>query len=661
MKRVFANIGFSVAVTLIVLNFMNIKAALAALIASSVAFVVCCAASKAVKGKAIMFCLLGVLFSSLLFVSFYYGNYLPQTKLFGKTASVKAYVVDLPQKSSSGKYVYKLKTKSVSGENVPQNIKFELYSDSPLYLKPYELADMKVSFIFVADNAYDSHGKFDDNIFLCGYSRDYSKTGESVNSPNKFVLDLRSELKRQFGFVVKNNEGALSYAVLTGDKSLLSYEANTDFRLCGASHLMAVSGLHMSVLFGVLYSLLKKLLVPKCPRVVICSAGILFYIMLSGFSKSMIRCGIMMLVFLIGKLIKKKTDSLNSLGFAAFIVCLNPYAVTDVGAQLTFCAVLGLITISPHIQSKIKVKNKIVSYFIGIVCASISAVITTIPSMLFNFGFVSMAGIFSNLLLIPLATALLVFAALFSLLSFVPAFAWLFGNLCWFASHAMLKLAEAFSCSFLASLTVGGQKFFAAVCAVFLLFGISFIIKAVSGSAPFKACALLSAALAVSITAIFGFSESSSICARVVAGEESSAVVVYDNNVAVVYGLRDYEQYYKIQRLAAEYNLDVECVVGGDAEIAFAFANRNKSKVITPQDISKIKKYNVPYMKSANLTVDLKGDVVVKYNSDKLTVSAGGTDIIFDDSALDCPFQIDSVYVINKNGCVQKGVNKWAD
>lgn len=327
MKRVFANIGFSVAVTLIVLNFMNIKAALAALIASSVAFVVCCAASKAVKGKAIMFCLLGVLFSSLLFVSFYYGNYLPQTKLFGKTASVKAYVVDLPQKSSSGKYVYKLKTKSVSGENVPQNIKFELYSDSPLYLKPYELADMKVSFISVADNAYDSHGKFDDNIFLCGYSRDYSKTGESVNSPNKFVLDLRSELKRQFGFVVKNNEGALSYAVLTGDKSLLSYEANTDFRLCGASHLMAVSGLHMSVLFGVLYSLLKKLLVPKCPRVVICSAGILFYIMLSGFSKSMIRCGIMMLVFLTGKLIKKKTDSLNSLGFAAFIVCLNPYAL----------------------------------------------------------------------------------------------------------------------------------------------------------------------------------------------------------------------------------------------------------------------------------------------------------------------------------------------
>ena len=70
MKRVFANIGFSVAVALVVLNFMNVKAALAALIASSVAFVVCCAASKAVKGKAIMFCLLGVLFASLLFVSF---------------------------------------------------------------------------------------------------------------------------------------------------------------------------------------------------------------------------------------------------------------------------------------------------------------------------------------------------------------------------------------------------------------------------------------------------------------------------------------------------------------------------------------------------------------------------------------------------------------
>ena len=94
MKRVFANIGFSVAVALVVLNFMNVKAALAALVASGVAFIVSVAVPKIRSGKAISLCLLGVCFACALFASFYYGTYLPQTKLFGKTASVRAYIVD---------------------------------------------------------------------------------------------------------------------------------------------------------------------------------------------------------------------------------------------------------------------------------------------------------------------------------------------------------------------------------------------------------------------------------------------------------------------------------------------------------------------------------------------------------------------------------------
>ena len=324
MKRVFANIGFSVAVALVVLNFMNVKAALAALVASGVAFIVSVAVPKIRSGKAIPLCLLGVCFACALFVSFYYGTYLPQTKLFGKTAAVRAYIVDLPQKTSSGKYLYTVKTQNISGSDVPQNIKFEMYSESPVYAEAYDVLDMRVSFDSVADNAYDSMGRFDDNIFVRGYLSDCAKTGEVVKSANKPVVELRAKLKKRFNSVIKNDEGGLAFAVLTGDKSLLGNEAYTAFRLCGATHLMAVSGLHMSILFGVLYSLLKKLLVPKVPRVSVCAVGILFYIMLSGFSKSMIRCGIMMLVFLLGKLVKKKNDSLNSLGFAAFIVCLNP-------------------------------------------------------------------------------------------------------------------------------------------------------------------------------------------------------------------------------------------------------------------------------------------------------------------------------------------------
>ncbi len=661
MKRVFANIGFSVAVALAVLNFMNVKAALVALVASGVAFVVSVAVPKIRSGKAVSLCLLGVCFACALFVSFYYGTYLPQTKLFGKTSTVSGYIVDLPEKTSSGKYLYTVKTESIGGSDVPQNIKFEMYSESPVYAEAYDVLDMRVSFDSVADNAYESMGRFDDNIFVRGYLSDYSKTGYAVKSPNKPVVELRAKLKKRFNSVIKNDEGGLAFAVLTGDKSLLGNGAYTAFRLCGATHLMAVSGLHMSILFGVLYSLLKKLLVPKVPRVSVCAVGILFYIMLSGFSKSMLRCGIMMLVFLFGKLVKKKNDSLNSLGFAAFIICLNPYAVADAGAQLTFTAVLGLVTVAPHIQKKIKWKNKVLSYFAGILSASVGVTVTTLPSMYFLFGFVSFAGVVSNLILIPLATVLLVLAALFALLSSVSAFAWAFGNLCWLVSHAMLKFADVFSVGTIADITVGGQKLSAAICFVFMLFGVAFLIKAFFGSTLFKACAVISLALSISVVAVFGAFEASSVFVRVISGDESCAVMVYNKDFVVVYGLKEYDQYYKAQKIANEYNLDVECAVAGDAEVAFAFASKNNCRVITSADVSKIKKYDVPYMKSSNLTVDLQGGLVVKYNSGVFTVSSNGTDIVFSDEALNQSEEYDCIYEINKNGCVQRRVNKWAD
>lgn len=160
---------------------------------------------------------------------------------------------------------------------------------------------------------------------------------------------------------------------------------------------------------------------------------------------------------------------------------------------------------------------------------------------------------------------------------------------------------------------------------------------------------------------MFGSFENSSAYVRVLSGDESCAVMVYNNKSAVVYGLREYDQYYKAQKIASEYNLNIECVLGGDAEIAFAFANRNNCKVITSADVSKIKKYDVPYMKSADLTVDLQGTVVVKYNSGVFTASSNGTEIVLSDEALKISAENDCVYVINKNGCVQRSVNKWAD
>lgn len=85
----------------------------------------------------------------------------------------------------------------------------------------------------------------------------------------------------------------------------------------------------------------------------------------------------------------------------------------------------------------------------------------------------------------------------------------------------------------------------------FLLFGTAFLIKAFSGKVQFKACSFIAVALAISITAVFGSFENSSVYVRVLSGDESCAVMVYNNKSAVVYGLREYDQYYKAQKSQA--------------------------------------------------------------------------------------------------------------
>ncbi len=116
---------------------------------------------------------------------------------------------------------------------------------------------------------------------------------------------------------------------------------------------------------------------------------------LAGFSKSIIRAGIMMIVMLCGRLFNERSDTLNSLGIAVFIICLNPFAVTDAGALLTVTAVLGLIIIDPMLIGLYKPKTKLVYYVYKTVCASLSVFLTTLPVVCITFSYVSMLWNFS--------------------------------------------------------------------------------------------------------------------------------------------------------------------------------------------------------------------------------------------------------------------------
>ena len=148
---------------------------------------------------------------------------------------------------------------------------------------------------------------------------------------------------------------------------------------------------------------------------------------MTGLSPSIMRSGIMMIIVILGEMLWKEADSLNSLGIAALvIVSTNPYSAGDIGMLLSFSATLGIILFSGplnrYVLKRIKfsdgIISRIVKRIISIVCITVSAVIPTIPLSIIFFKHISLMQVFSNLLIEPVFKFLLIVIFIAALLGF---------------------------------------------------------------------------------------------------------------------------------------------------------------------------------------------------------------------------------------------------
>ena len=136
---------------------------------------------------------------------------------------------------------------------------------------------------------------------------------------------------------------ALIAAITIGDDSLLDEQTETEMQKAGLSHLLVVSGLHLSAVSGMLYEGVRGYL-PRKMAVLAACCGSLLFMMLVGFSPSVVRAGVMLFAFYAAKWLGEKEDAFTSLGLAALLLCLvNPYAACDVGLLLSFSATLGIL------------------------------------------------------------------------------------------------------------------------------------------------------------------------------------------------------------------------------------------------------------------------------------------------------------------------------
>ena len=207
---------------------------------------------------------------------------------------------------------------------------------------------------------------------------------------------------------------ALCKALCIADKTELSQNVKKDFSRAGASHILAVSGMHVGIIFTAISSLLS--LISKSRKFKI-FGGIFsiiflwFYAFICGLQPSIVRACTMFSVPIIGKLLKRDSSSFNSLLFTAFCMLVYDYTyLFNLGFQLSFLAVAGILLFQEKIFNIFQLQNKILIWLWSLTSVSIAAQITTLPLTIYYFHNIPVFSLISNLFVVPLSTLLIYFS-----------------------------------------------------------------------------------------------------------------------------------------------------------------------------------------------------------------------------------------------------------
>lgn len=205
---------------------------------------------------------------------------------------------------------------------------------------------------------------------------------------------------------LEGNALAVTAAVSLGEKRILDDSLRQIYSNAGASHVLAVSGLHVGILFWLLGTLIPYSLFPyrvRWSRDVLIIAVMWIYAFMIGLPLSITRSLVMFSMLSVCRAAGRDSSSVNSLAFAALVILvLQPQGLFDMGFQLSFSAVLAILLFEPDIHGLLAPKTSAGNYFWGIVAVSLAAQLGTAPLVAFHFGSFSTWFLLANLTVIPL-------------------------------------------------------------------------------------------------------------------------------------------------------------------------------------------------------------------------------------------------------------------
>lgn len=231
-------------------------------------------------------------------------------------------------------------------------------------------------------------------------------------------------------FVKSNTEIAIAKALLYGYDDEIDSELVRAYSNTGTLHVLAVSGMHVGLIFWLINLVLKYFDKKKYQRVIkaILSLTIIWaYSLLCGLSPSILRASVMFSFVALGNMVKNKPNIYNTLAASAFsLMLVDSNILANVGFQLSFLAVFGIVSLQKYINSWLYFKYKVTKWFWGITSVSIAAQMATFPIGLLYFHQFPVYFLMSNLIIIPITTGIIFVAiALIFVAALVPFLPWL--------------------------------------------------------------------------------------------------------------------------------------------------------------------------------------------------------------------------------------------
>jgi len=259
-----------------------------------------------------------------------------------------------------------------------------------------------------------------------------------------FIFNIKEKLSDSLNLSIKEPQVSILQAMILGNRRGIPKDIGDQFSDVGVSHIVAISGMHVAIIVMILMYLAIGVGIIRQKAFWVATGGIIFYVIMIGAPASAVRAAIMAILVLYAQKIGRLSSSINIIILAAAVMLvINPkLLLSDVGFQLSFAAVIGIIYLYPIFQKYLERLPETLRLK-DMIAVTLSAQIMTLPLIIFYFHKLSLVAAVANILILPIVPFLMMWGLFNSIVGvfWLPA-SRMIGFVSWLGASYILKISE---------------------------------------------------------------------------------------------------------------------------------------------------------------------------------------------------------------------------